>query len=124
MNSPSQPNQTDRSERVMSHALVELRSHSWWPFGIKSAVLLDLSATGFKIELTGPANIALESIHLLTIPLSPFGLAAPSYIQTKVKIKWFQKEKMRIGGTFESVRPSDTIYLDRIIAYVKDQPIS
>jgi hypothetical protein len=124
MNSPSQQNQSDRSERVMSHALVELRSHNWWPFGIKSAVLLDLSGTGFKIELTGPADIALESIHLLTIPLRPFGLAAPSFIQTKVRVKWFQKDKMRIGGTFESINPSDTIYLDRIISYVKEQPIS
>ena len=73
MSNTSEQSQVDRSERVMSHALVELRSNNWWPFGVKSAVLLDLSASGFKIELTGPADIKLETIHLLTIPLRPFG---------------------------------------------------
>ncbi len=124
MSNTSEQSQVDRSERVMSHALVELRSNNWWPFGVKSAVLLDLSASGFKIELTGPAEIKLETIHLLTIPLRPFGLAAPSYIQTKVRIKWFQKDKMRIGGTFEHMKPSDTLFLERIIAFIKEQPIS
>ena len=124
MNNTTDQSPTDRSERVMSHALVELRSNNWWPFGVKSAVLLDLSASGFKIELTGPADIKLETIHLLTIPLRPFGLATPSYIQTKVRIKWFQKDKMRIGGTFENIKPSDTLFLDRIISFVKEQPIS
>jgi hypothetical protein len=120
----SEKTPVERSERVMSHALVELRRHNWWPFGVKSAVLLDMSATGFKIELTGPAVIKLESIHILTIPLRPFGIPTPPSIQISVRVKWFQKDKMRIGGTFEVVQPRDFLFLNSIISYVKYQPIS
>ena len=124
MDHSSEPATKERSERVMSHALVELRRSNWWPFGVKSAVLLDLSQTGFKIELTGPADIELESVLLLTIPLRPFGVASPPSIQISVQVKWFQNTKQRLGGTFVNVNPSDKLFLDTIIAFVQEQPIS
>ena len=113
-----------RAERVMSHALVELRPRKWWPFGVKSAVLLDISATGFKIELTGACKIDLQSRYWMTIPLGPFGMASPPSIQVAVTVRWFDEVKMRVGGTFEKIQDSASLYMDKIVDAVKEQPLS
>jgi hypothetical protein len=46
----------ERESRYASHALVELRRFKILPFGVHSAVLLDVSLGGFKIEFTGEIN--------------------------------------------------------------------
>lgn len=113
-----------RSERLISHALVEIRRYSWWPFGVKSAVLLDLSNEGFKIELTGKATCAIGDSFWMQIPLTPFGITNPSDISLKISVKWFDPKKMRIGGVFENPDNVSKIYLEKIIEKVKDQALN
>ena len=43
----------NRESRFVSHAIVELRKFKHLPFFCHSAVLLDLSPSGFKLEFTG-----------------------------------------------------------------------
>jgi len=111
----------NRAERVISHALVEMRPYRWLPFGIKSAVLLDLSSSGFKAEFTGAVQCKTGDRFFMHIPLMPFGIKAPSSISCAVIVKWFDPQKMRIGGIFDSVTNTNQVYLDQIIAKVKVQ---
>lgn len=108
-----------RPERVISHALVEMRHSSWWPFGIKSAVLLDVSEGGFKIEFTGKANYSQGDKLILSIPLSPFGISAPRAISIPVEVVWFDKEKMRCGGIFRNNDPSIVLFVRKIMEVSK-----
>jgi hypothetical protein len=112
---------SQRLERVISHALVELRRNKWWPFGVQSAVLLDVSAAGFKIEFTGNATCQAGDSFWMEIPLAPFGITSPQSMTLKVVIKWFDPEKMRVGGVFESMEKSSELYLGQIIEKVKEQ---
>lgn len=113
----------ERAERVISHALVELRRHKWWPLGVKSAVLLDLSQTGFKVEFTGQAKCGVDEMFWMQIPLSPFGIVAPRDIAVRVTVKWFDPKKMRMGGIFESPDAATNIFLEKIIEKVKIQTL-
>jgi hypothetical protein len=115
------PSAKTRAERVISHALVEIRRHRWLPFGIKSAVLLDLSDSGFKAEFTGATVCRPGETRYIHIPLSPFGIKAPTSITCPVIIKWFDPEKMRVGGVFDHVSSTTQIYLTQIIDAVKTQ---
>ncbi len=107
----------------MSHALVELRRSKWWPLGVHSAVLLDISATGFKIEFTGKAACRAGDSFWMQIPLTPFAISSPQTITLKVLVKWFDAEKMRVGGVFESLDKSSDLYLGQIIERVKEQAL-
>lgn len=111
----------ERAERVMSHALVEIRPYRWLPFGIKSAVLLDLSSSGFKAEFTGTVQCKPGDHFFMQIPLLPFGIKAPASISCPVVVKWFDSNKMRIGGVFENVSNTTHVYLNEIIEKVKIQ---
>ncbi len=115
------PKILERPERVISHALVEVRRHRWWPFGIQSAVLLDLSTQGFKIEFTGHGSYRQGDRLWMTIPLSPFQVLGPESITLKINIKWFDANKMRIGGVFEFTETTspETGFLEQIIDKVK-----
>jgi hypothetical protein len=108
-----------RPERVISHALVELRRRSWWPFGIKSAVLLDVSESGFKIEFTGKADYSKGEQLILSIPLTPFGISAPRAISVPVEVVWFDQEKMRCGGVFKNSDPSVALFVRKIMEVSK-----
>jgi hypothetical protein len=110
-----------RAERVISHALVEMRRYRWLPFGIKSAVLLDLSSSGFKAEFTGNMRCKPGDRFFMQIPLLPFGIKAPTSISCPVSIKWFDPKKMRVGGIFDSVTNTNQVYLNQIIEKVKAQ---
>ena len=112
-----------RQERVISHALVEVRQSLWWPFGVHTAVLLDISPSGFKIEFTGKARCQSEDKLWMKIPLSPFGISAPEAITIKVLVKWFDEKRMRIGGVFESLDNTSKLYLDQIIDRVKENTL-
>jgi hypothetical protein len=92
-----------------------------WPFGVHSAVLLDLSETGFKIEFTGSAALKAGDKRILQIPLAPFGISSPSHISCDVTVKWFDLAKMRVGGVFENIDAPSRVFLDKIIERVKNQ---
>jgi len=116
-------NAPQRQERVMSHALVELRRTKWWPLGVQSAVLLDVSSGGFKIEFTGKASCVVGDTYWMQIPLAPFNISSPQAITVKVLVKWFDPEKMRLGGVFDSPQKSSELYLEQIIDRVKEQAL-
>jgi hypothetical protein len=109
-----------RAERVLSHALVEVRQHPrWWPFGVRSAVLLDISETGFKIEFTGQALYRGGEKLLMEIPLHPFGILAPRSIILSIQIVWFDSQKMRCGGVFLNPSPTVSVFLQKIMRTAK-----
>ncbi len=114
---------SSRPERVISHALVEIRRYRWWPLGVHSAVLLDLSPQGFKAEFTGKVSCKTDETFWMQIPLSPFGIAGPGDVLLKIVIKWFDPTKMRIGGVFEMVEPTQSAFLEKIIEKVKAQAL-
>lgn len=113
INSKSQ--QIAREERVASHALVELRRHKWWPFGVKSAVLLDVSSNGFKIEFTADTTCTTGEELLMEIPLTPFGIMSPRSLILAVQIMWFDQQKMRCGGVFKTKSAITTLFVRKII---------
>lgn len=117
----SQRSQEKRPKRYISHALVEVRRYRWWPLGIQSAVLLDLSINGFKIEFTGKSSCEPEQSLWMEIPLSPFQISGPDEILMRITVKWFDEAKMRVGGTFELAYPHQSVFLEQLIEKVKDQ---
>lgn len=117
----SQRSAEKRPERYISHALVEIRRYRWWPLGVQSAVLLDLSINGFKIEFTGKFTCKPEDSLWMQIPLSPFQVNGPDEILMRITVKWFDANKMRIGGTFELAHPHHIAFLEQVIEKVKDQ---
>ena len=115
---------TKRPERVISHALVELKRHKWWPLGIKSAVLLDISKAGFKIEFTSQVKVRSDETLYMDIPLSPFGISAPRSILVQVSVKWFDPDSMRVGGVFLNIDDKTLMFLEKIIDKVKEQDLN
>jgi len=109
----------ERAERVISHALVELRRHKWWPFGVRSAVLLDVSEGGFKIEFTAQTNCVAGQEMLLEIPLGPFGITSPSSVVIDVQLIWFDPQRMRCGGIFKNKNAGIALFLEKIISASK-----
>ena len=73
----AQDSQKQRAHRYISHALVEVRRFKLLPFFCDSAVLLDISASGFKLEFTGEVKVSPGNQYWLNIPLSPLGIYAP-----------------------------------------------
>jgi len=113
--SPPDEKQKSRPERVISHALVELRKNRWWPFGVRSAVLLDVSQSGFKIEFTSTTSCTTGEKLLMEIPLAPFGIMAPASIVLGVQVMWFDATKMRCGGIFINTDPATVLFIQKII---------
>lgn len=121
--SASKDPKTTRPERVVSHALVEVKRHLWWPFGVRSAVLLDVSQTGFKIEFTGNTSCTTGEKLLMEIPLAPFGVMAPKAIVMEIQVLWFDEQKMRCGGIFLNTTPTTVLFLQKIMEISKGTPI-
>ena len=63
----------NRESRFVSHAIVELRRFKHLPFYCHSAVLLDLSPSGFKIEFTGETQVEPETFTGFKFPLLVLG---------------------------------------------------
>ena len=118
--SPPNDPKTGRPERVISHALVELRKNRWWPFGVRSAVLLDISEGGFKIEFTATTSCTTGDKLLMEIPLAPFGILAPASILLGIQIMWFDEVKMRCGGIFVNTNPKTVLFIQKIMDESKD----
>lgn len=104
-----------RQERFVSHALVEVRSYRYLPFGTHSAVLLDISLSGFKLEFTGEVAAAPGKQYWLVIPLAPLGIFAPKRLMCKVECRWFDEKRYRIGGVFMSLSKTDQLLVEQTI---------
>jgi hypothetical protein len=108
-----------RDNRYPSHALLEIRQFKHLPFGIHSAVLLDISAGGFKIEYTGEVRTKPGRQFWLSIPLTPLGIYAPSRLQCKGECRWFDEKRFRVGGVFTSLTKADRLIIDQVIETLK-----
>ncbi|MFK7872866.1 MAG: PilZ domain-containing protein [Oligoflexales bacterium] len=106
----------DRKDRFISHALVEVRKYRWWPFGVHSAVLLDISLQGFKCEFTAPFDTNIGASYWLTIPLPPLGIFAPSKISCLGECRWFDANTMRFGGVFVELDKTQRLLIEQVVS--------
>jgi hypothetical protein len=109
----------DRENRYSSHALVELRRFRLLPFGVNSAVLLDISAGGFKAEFTGEAKVKPGDQFWLSIPLTPLGITAPGRLLCRGECRWFDGKRFRIGGVFLALSKNERLVMDQIISTLR-----
>ena len=93
----------NRESRFVSHAIVELRKFKHLPFFCHSAVLLDLSPSGFKLEFTGETNVEPGDTYWLQLPLSSFGIYTPKSFSNQMQCRWFDSTRYRVGGSFTNI---------------------
>lgn len=111
----------DRENRYTSHALVEFRKFKVLPIGIHSAILLDISLGGFKIELTGDKKVRTGENFWLHIPLAPLGIYAPARLMCRGECRWFDAERYRVGGVFTDLSKTDRMIIDQIVETMKQR---
>ena len=104
-----------RAKRIESHALVDVKTSSWNPFATASAVLLDLSWQGFKIEFVNPTKIKPGARLTMNIPLAAFGILAPAKLKLKIQVKWYDARMLRAGGIFEPESHNQDYLIQKII---------
>lgn len=108
-----------REDRFPSHALVELRRFKHLPFFIHSAVLLDISRGGFKIEFTGEVGARPGDQYWINIPLTPLGIYAPSRMLCRGECRWFDEKRYRVGGVFMNLTKTDRHIIDQVVETLK-----
>ena len=108
-------NVQQRESRQVSHAIVELRKFKVLPFFCHSAVLLDLSPSGFKIEFTGETNVEPGDSFWVQIPLASFGIYSPKTLTIKSQIRWFDSSRYRVGGSFINTSKRDLVLIETIL---------
>ncbi len=116
--SQEQDHYSARAPRFPSHALVEARTSWWNPFAKSSAVLLDMSVTGFKIQFVERVSLKKEDKLQLIIPLEPFGLMGGGRLNLKAQVKWFDEPVMRAGGMFLNCSDQERLMIEGILASV------
>jgi hypothetical protein len=121
--SDSKKKPLDRENRYTSHALVEFRKFKVLPIGIHSAILLDISLGGFKIELTGDKKVRTGENFWLHIPLAPLGIYAPARLMCRGECRWFDGERFRVGGVFTDLSKTDRMIIDQIVETMKQRRI-
>jgi hypothetical protein len=107
--------------RYSSHALVEVRKFKMLPFGINSAVLLDISASGFKAEFTGEAKMKPGEHFWLNVPLVPLGIRAPARLSCRGECRWFDTKRFRIGGVFLELSKAEKLIIDQVIESLRQR---
>ena len=110
-----------RAQRYISHALVEVRRFRYLPFFCHSAVLLDISTGGFKLEFTGEIEVAPGNQYWLHVPLTPLGIPHPKKIMCLSECRWFDRSRFRIGGTFINLSNQDRQIIDQIVSSLKSR---
>ena len=118
-NVTNDPDKAKRDNRYPSHALLEVRRFQHLPFGIHSAVLLDISAGGFKIEYTGEVYTKPGRQFWLSIPLTPLGIYAPTRLMCRGECRWFDEKRFRVGGVFTNLTRADSLIIDQVIDTLK-----
>jgi hypothetical protein len=108
-----------RLARVTSHALVDVKTNRWNPFSKLSAVLLDITLMGFKIEFIENVSIAKNSELSFNIPLAAFEINDHTTLKLRGHVKWFDPESMRAGGVFVAPQAREELILNQIIAFLR-----
>jgi len=112
-------NNSTRPARVTSHALVEVRRFKKLSLFAQSAVLLDISLAGFKLEFTGETAVKRGQQYWLVIPLRPLGIYSPEKLTVKAECRWFDAHRFRIGGVFMSLNKSERLIVEQILNALK-----
>jgi hypothetical protein len=110
--------QIARAPRFPSHALVEVKLSKWNPFSRASAVLLDMSVSGFKIQFVGAGDPAIGKKLQIYLPLAPFGITVGGVLELSGVVKWVDEANRRVGGMFLSCSDHERLMIERIIASV------
>lgn len=110
-----------RSERFVSHALIEVRRFRLLPLFCESAVLLDLSIGGLKMEFTGTVAAKPGQRLWVVIPLAPLGIYAPRKWCANFECRWFDDNRLRIGGIFLGLSQFDQVLIEQIIANLRER---
>lgn len=118
---PENSSDDNRDSRYSSHALVEIRKFKHLPFAIKSAVLLDISAGGFKVEFTGESNVKPGDQFWLSIPLTPLGIYAPARLACQGECRWFDSKRYRLGGVFMQLSKTEQLIIDQVLTTLKQR---
>ncbi|MGE0171583.1 MAG: PilZ domain-containing protein [Oligoflexales bacterium] len=121
MNSNDSKKISPRQERIISHALVEVRKYRFLPFSCYSAVLLDISLNGFKLEFTSEVTLSPSRQYWLSIPLSPLGIYAPKKLLCKCECRWFDGKRYRIGGVFLNLTKTQKMIVEQAIESLKSR---
>ena len=111
----------NRAQRFTSHALVEVRKFRDFPFFCHSAVLLDISVAGFKLEYTGEHKAVPGKIYWLNIPLEPLGIKAPNRVSFRIQCRWFDSKRYRMGGVFLGLSRTDQLLIEQVIDSLKSR---
>jgi hypothetical protein len=115
------PDIDPRAERLTSHAVAEVRRFRYLPFFVESAVLLDLSPGGFKLEFTGESEAHAGIRYWLHIPLKPLGIDQPKSFICRAECRWFDEVRFRMGGVFVSLSEEQKQILERILRSLQDK---
>jgi len=110
-----------RAQRYISHALVEVKRYKHLPLFCYSAVLLDISVGGFKLEFTGEIEVAPGNQYWLKVPLSPLGIYAPKKLLCKCECRWFDRSRYRMGGTFAELTKTDHLLIEQVVSSLKSR---
>ena len=114
------PRTLQRHPRFQSHALIDVRTYWWNPFKVASAVLLDLSVQGFKIEFVNPVKLHAGQRVFVSIPLSPFHILSPARLKLVVELKWFDAQSLRAGGVFDTLRDVERHIVEKVIHRISE----
>jgi hypothetical protein len=118
---PNTDERNPRQNRYPSHALVEIRKFKRLPLKIHSAVLLDISLGGFKVEYTSDVTTKPGDTLWISIPLGPLGIYAPSKLTCKVECRWFDGKRFRIGGVFMELSKTERHIIDQVVETLKSR---
>jgi hypothetical protein len=108
-----------RVPRYVSHALVDIGPQWWNPFLNRTAVLLDLSTQGFKIEFTSRLNVKPGGKIRMEIPLEPFQVMTPKVLKLRAILKWCDPNRLRAGGVFLKLSDFETHIIDKVITHLE-----
>lgn len=111
--------QQNRAKRFLSHTLVELRQFKRLPFFCSSAVVLDISSGGFKLEFTGETLSVPGKRYWLHIPLTPLGIPSPRTFSCLCECRWFDPKRFRMGGSFVNLSAEDHKLIEVIMNSIK-----
>lgn len=109
----------NRAKRFLSHTLVELRQWKKIPFFCYSAVVLDISTGGFKLEFTGETVSVPGKRYWLHVPLAPLGIPSPKYFSCLCECRWFDPKRYRMGGSFVNLSPEDLKLIELMMNSIK-----
>lgn len=107
---------TPRGERYNTHTYVTIQSNRFFSLTPMSGVLLDISSSGFKIELVGN-KLSLEAgkRYWLSIPLHQLGVLSPSKLSLKIECVWIDQDKYICGGIFLETSTAQKELIESVI---------